>query len=191
LVVKYCVSQPASHPKMKIETPEIFRKNIQTRFSAILEEDETSIDNQKKSINLEKALFNYAIKESDSKKIVKKWENPQFTQIYVDRARTIYMNLKNEEILKQIIDGEITPQQFVFMTHQEMNTEHWRQFLEDKKQRDATKYTNNIQASTDMFMCRKCKSKKCTYYEMQTRSADEPTSIFVQCLDCGKSWREQ
>lgn len=179
---------------MKIETPEIFRKNIQTKFSAILGEnaaDDTDITNHKKSINLEKALFNYAIKEADGRKIVKKWENPQFTQIYVDRARTIYMNLKNEEILKQIIDDEITPQTFVFMTHQEMNTEHWRQFLEDKKQRDATKYTNNIQASTDMFVCKKCKSKKCTYYEMQTRSADEPTSIFVQCIDCGKSWREQ
>ena len=39
------------------------------------------------------------------------------------------------------------------------------------------------------FTCSKCKSKKCTYYEMQTRSADEPATIFITCLDCGKNWR--
>ena len=54
---------------------------------------------------------------------------------------------------------------------------------------DASKYDDNIQASTNMYTCRKCKSTRCTYYEMQTRSADEPATIFVTCLDCGKHWR--
>lgn len=39
------------------------------------------------------------------------------------------------------------------------------------------------------FTCGKCKSKKTTFYEMQTRSADEPMTVFVQCLNCGKRWR--
>lgn len=40
-----------------------------------------------------------------------------------------------------------------------------------------------------MFKCSKCKSDKTTYYEMQTRSADEPMTAFITCLNCGKRWK--
>ena len=47
----------------------------------------------------------------------------------------------------------------------------------------------NIDAATDTFTCRKCKKKKCSYYQMQTRSADEPMTTFVSCLSCGNRWK--
>ena len=141
------------------------------------------------SINIEKGVFNYSLKEASSKKIIKKWDNPRFVQLYLDRLRSIYINLKNEEFLNQIINSEVTPQSLAFMTHQEMNNSRWRKLIEKKMVRDANKYNNDIQASTDMFTCKKCKSKRCTYYELQTRSADEPATIFVTCLDCGKNWK--
>jgi transcription elongation factor S-II len=133
--------------------------------------------------------FSKHVKEANNKKIVKKWENKAFAQIYVDKLRTIYMNLKNPELLQNIRNGEITPQSIAFMTHQELNPQRWKILIEQKIKRDASKFTTNIQASTDMFTCKKCKSKKCTYYELQTRSADEPATIFVTCLDCGKHWK--
>jgi DNA-directed RNA polymerase subunit M/transcription elongation factor TFIIS len=40
-----------------------------------------------------------------------------------------------------------------------------------------------------MFKCRKCKSKKTTYYQMQTRSADEPMTTYVTCTACGLKWK--
>ena len=162
-----------------IATPDIFRENISGKFAAILE-------NESMAINLEKGIFNYAIKESTARKIIKKWENPYFVQIYLDRLRTVYINLKNAELLKQLKDQELLPQTLAFMTHQEMNPTHWKEKIEQKIKRDSNKYNANIQASTDMFTCKKCKSKRCTYYELQTRSADEPATIFVTCLDCGK-----
>jgi len=166
----------------KITNPDTFRKNIISKIQVILE-------NEKDSINLEKGVFNYAIRESGNRKIIKKWENPYFVQIYIDRLRSIYINLKNEDLLKQIKNGEITPQHLAFMSHQEMNPSGWKILIDEKIKRDANKYSNNLQASTDMFTCKKCKSKKCTYYELQTRSADEPATIFVTCLDCGKNWK--
>jgi transcription elongation factor S-II len=72
------------------------------------------------------------------------------------------------------------------MTPQEMDHEHWRGMIERKTTRDASKFNTNVQASTDMFTCRKCKSKRSSYVELQTRSADEPATIFITCLDCGK-----
>jgi len=168
----------------KIDNPEEFRQNIRSKLDSIIK-----IDNHKISINLEKAIYNYTIKEATQRKILKKWDNYLFVQIYIDRLRTIYINLKNTVLLEKLQNGEITPVNLAFMTHQEMNPDQWHNIIDKKIQRDASKYTNNIQASTDMFTCRKCKSKKCTYYELQTRSADEPATIFVTCLDCGKNWK--
>jgi len=166
----------------KIPNPDSFRKNVVSKIKDILE-------NEKDSINLEKGVFNYTIKESSNRKIIKKWENPYFVQLYIDRLRSIYINLKNKDLLQQIKNGEITPQVLAFMSHQEMNPSNWKTLIDEKIKRDANKYSNNLQASTDMFTCKKCKSKKCTYYELQTRSADEPATIFVTCLDCGKNWK--
>jgi transcription elongation factor S-II len=102
----------------------------------------------------------------------------------------VYTNLKNiQGLLAKIQNGDIVPQQLAFMTHQEMNQEQWQTLIDQKMKRDASKYNTNIEASTDMYTCKKCKSKKCTYYELQTRSADEPATIFVTCLNCGKNWR--
>lgn len=39
------------------------------------------------------------------------------------------------------------------------------------------------------YTCRKCKGNKTTHYSMQTRSADEPMTVFVGCLTCGNRWR--
>jgi len=165
-----------------IQTPDVFRENIRKKLKNILECETMSI-------NLEKGIYNYAIKEANSKKIIKKWENPFFAQLYLDRLRSIYINIKNKELLEQIKNGEILPQNVAFMTHQEMNPKQWHSLIEKKIKRDASKFNTNVQASTDMFTCKKCRSKRCTYYELQTRSADEPATIFVTCLDCGKHWK--
>lgn len=162
-------------------TPEVFRNNIRNRL-------QKKLDGEKLATNLEKAIFNYAIKEANHRKIIKKWENPNFKQLYVDRLRSIYLNL-NDSIIEQLKTNELKPQTYAFMTHQEMNPERWKSLIEDKIKRDASKFKTNIEASTDMFICKKCKSKKCTYYELQTRSADEPATIFITCLDCGKHWK--
>ena len=165
-----------------ITNAEQFRNNICGKFTGI-------IGNNITAINLEKGVFNYSLKEATSKKLIKKWENPAFVQVYLDRLRTIYINLKNEDILAMLRSKELLPQTFAAMTHQEMNPNHWKLLIEQKIKRDATKFVTNIKASTDMFTCKKCKSKRCTYYELQTRSADEPATIFVTCLDCGKNWK--
>ena len=160
----------------------MFRTNIRNKLTTIIEDEKTAI-------NLEKGVFNYAIKEASSRKIVKKGENNQFVQLYIDRMRSIYINLKNEALLQQLKTKEIPPQAFAFMTHQEFCPEHWKDYIDRKQKRDTSKYTNNVEASTDMFVCKKCKSRRCTYYELQVRSADEPTNVFITCLDCGKNWK--
>ena len=166
----------------KIANPEQFRSNIRKKLDEILE-------NEKHSTNLEKGVFNYALKEATNRKVVKKWDNHYFAQIYLDRLRSIYFNLKNPEILIQIKNEVIKAHTIAFMTHQEMCPNKWKELIEAKILKDKNKFENNVEASTDTFTCRKCKQNKCTFYSLQTRSSDEAMTTFVQCLTCGNRWK--
>ena len=166
----------------KIDNPEIFRKNICKKLQEILE-------NEKHANNLEKGIFNYSLKEADNRKVVKKWDNQHFIQIYVDRLRSIYLNLQKPKLLELIKTSQIKTHLVAFMSHQEMDREKWEPLIQAKMKRDFHKYETKMEAATDTFKCRKCHSNKCTYYQMQTRSADEPMTTFVSCIDCGNRWK--
>jgi len=170
----------------KIENPDTFRANIRKKLSDFF----ISSDNKNKhATNLEKGIHNWALKEATNRKVVKKWDNPFFVQIYLDHLRSIYNNLKNERLVTLVINGDIKAHEIAFMTHQEMLPEKWEELIKQKSIRDKNKFEQNLEAATDTFTCRKCRSKKCTYYQMQTRSADEPMTIFVTCIDCGCRWK--
>jgi len=149
---------------------------------------EKKIGNKRSSINLEIGIYNYAIREAERRKIVKKWDNTTFVQIYLDHIKSILMNL-NEDVIEQIKNKEIKAQNVAFMTHQELCPKKWAKAIEKKAIRDKIKFENNMEATTDTFTCRKCKSNRCSYYLLQTRSADEPMTCYVSCLDCGKRWK--
>ena len=169
-------------PIRKIENPEQFRINIRQKLGEFFEKESSAV-------NLEKGIHNWSLKEATNKRVVKKWDNPFFVQIYLDHLRSIYNNLKNDRLIKMVNNGEMKSQEIAFMTHQEMYPEKWEQAIKAKSIRDKNKFEQNLEAATDTFKCRKCKSKKCTYYQMQTRSADEPMTIFVTCIDCGNRWK--
>ena len=61
---------------LKIDDVDVFRNNIRSKLNGVLQ-------NEKNSVNLEKGIFNYALKEADQHKVVKKWDNRKFVQIYV------------------------------------------------------------------------------------------------------------
>jgi transcription elongation factor S-II len=165
----------------KITNPEEFRTNIRGKLKDILKTD-------KNATNLEKGIYNAVLKEATNRKVIKKWDNPYFVQLYVDKLRSVYLNL-NPAVLSQLEKGEIKAHMIAFMTHQELDHERWDPLIQAKIKRDKNKFETNIEAATDTFKCRKCHSNKCTYYQMQTRSADEPMTTFVTCIDCGNRWK--
>ena len=72
-----------------------FRSNVKLLFGEILE-------NVSHGDNLEKGIYNFTLQHAEERNIIKKWNNSYFTQIYIDRFRTIYNNLKIIEI-KELI----------------------------------------------------------------------------------------
>ena len=166
----------------KIENSQEFRNNIVIKLNSFLNDEESCK-------NLEKGIYNYALEHATKLNVVKKWDNSYFVRIYLNRTRTVYVNLKNQNMQDMINSKQIKAHTLAFMTHQEMQPDKWNALIQEEKIRDENKYEAKIEASTDDFTCWKCKSKKCTYYQLQTRSADEPMTTFVSCLDCGNRWK--
>ncbi|BFZ55910.1 transcription elongation factor TFIIS [Savitreella phatthalungensis] len=112
---------------------------------------------------------------------------------YKQKMRSLYLNLKgtNRSLREGVRDGVLEADRLVGMSAEEMASSEKRAKDEQLQQMNifnslaATAAT----ASTDMFQCGKCKKRKCTYYQMQTRSADEPMTTFVTCVECGNKWK--
>ena len=51
---------------------------------------------------------------------------------------------------------------------------------EDKEERSA---------DDAVLTCGRCKSSDVVWHELQTRSADEPSTIFCECKKCGNRWK--
>ena len=168
-------------PSIKITDPEKFRKNITDKISE-------KITYSKSATNLERGIYNWTIKEAGVHKIVKKWDNPSFVLLYTNKFKSIMLNLTSD-ILHQIENKEVTSQHVAFMNHQELNPEKWKDAVNRKILRDKNKYEVNIESATNSFVCRKCHKNDTTYYQIQTRSADEPMTTFVLCLNCDKRWK--
>jgi len=171
---------------MQIKNSDQFRANVRTTILLPL------LNNEEFALNLEKGVFNWTLNKASEKKVVKKWDDPYFVELYRSHLRSVYTNLKKNPTLVSLIgleEGKIKPHEIAFMTHQEMMPERWVVLLEKKAKEDANRSEVNVQATTNTFTCRRCRSKQCTYVQIQTRSADEPMTTFVSCIDCGNNWK--
>jgi transcription elongation factor S-II len=82
----------------------------------------------------------------------------------------------------------MTPKEFAETTEVEQNPGRWREIIERTVEKEKALHTSKT-AAIFMF-CSSCKRKtKCDYYQLQTRSADEPMTTFVTCLECDKRWK--
>ncbi|CAO3598657.1 unnamed protein product [Absidia cylindrospora] len=113
---------------------------------------------------------------------------------YKSKIRSLSLNLKNKSnpgLRESTVSGELPISKLCTMSVEDMASEESkardRQLAEEAlfKARGA----GTAQAETDMFVCGKCKKRKCTYFQMQTRSADEPMTTFVTCINCNNRWK--
>jgi DNA-directed RNA polymerase subunit M/transcription elongation factor TFIIS len=168
---------------MRVITNSIdFRNNVINKIN-------TFINNKVKSINIEKSIFNYSVNESKKNNVIRKWENPYFVHIYIDRLRTVWNNLRNNSILKLLKEKIIKPEDVGNLTHQNMLSSKWEPLIKNKEERYENKYNKKLEGNTDNFTCRRCKSNNCNYYQLQTRSADEPMTTYVTCVECENRWK--
>ena len=76
------------------------------------------------------------------------------------------------------------------MEPHQLYPEIWQDIIDDKIRREQILKKELQQTATDQFKCGKCKARKAIYVQVQTRSADEPMTTFVTCLQCGNKWKQ-
>lgn len=126
---------------------------------------------------------------------------------YADKARSLLFNLnKNRTLTMSLLLGSVLSSDLVQYTTEQLANEQMQllrqettQKLIDSKRLDwneanEDKINNMCGISGDLlnaslFTCGRCKSIKTTSTQKQTRSADEPMTVFVLCLNCGKRWK--
>jgi len=146
--------------------------------------------------SLEKSIFESTYQYAKKNYIVRNWKSPQFVEIYKQQFRSVISNIhpmspvKNPRLLHRVIEGEFSLSAIPFMSSYEMYPEKWFELKDRLIQREQKILEGNKSRATDQFKCRRCNKRECTYYELQTRSADEPMTIFITCLNCGKEWRQ-
>jgi DNA-directed RNA polymerase subunit M/transcription elongation factor TFIIS len=165
-----------------VSNPDEFRATIVDAIHTIVKCD-------KKARNIEKSIYNKCLEDATKRVIIKRWDNKMFVLTYIDKFKHVYFTIKNPEIMDKIDKGIIKTSEIAFKTHEQLYPEKWSILAEEKKFRLENKYFPKIEASTDTFECRRCKKNRCTYYQAQTRSADEPMTVFVTCLECGNRWK--
>jgi transcription elongation factor S-II len=141
-------------------------------------------------IDVENAFYEFTLTEAEAKNVFTQWNNPMFVQIYVDKFRSFFLNIRNNPVfLESILENKINIKDAVFMTHQEINPQRWKLLIDKKVAKDKCMYETKQESSTDTFTCGKCHSNRCSYLLIQTRSADEPMTTFVTCLNCDNRWK--
>lgn len=154
------------------------------------------IKNIVKSRYIEKDIYNYCISISKEKNIKRNWENITFKDLYINKIISMIVNLNknsyvgNKDFLDKINSNEIDYKNITKLNMTDIYPENWKDLINKKIKIDKIKYEKDQTAMTSLFKCKKCKSNKCSYYEVQTRSADEPMTQFVSCIECGNRWKE-
>jgi len=89
----------------------------------------------------------------------------------------------NGELNVSLYLGRLVPDELVMMSLAALAPAA----LKDKRakeaawSREAARCDIGLDAgATDIFQCDVCKERRCTYFQMQTRGADEPMTIFVR-----------
>ena len=145
------------------------------------------LGNLKKSQKIEDNLYNIVKFRTEQDGCVVDLENGPFKTNYLYSIENMIINL-NSILIKKIKKCKVKEcAEIAHQSPQELNPEKWKEIMDDVEHKK--KYRERI-ITSDAYKCTRCKQRKCTYYQMQTRSADEPMTIFITCVNCGKKWKE-
>jgi len=114
---------------------------------------------------------------------------------YLQKFRSLFSNLKdelNDGLRNALFTGDLSPEKLIQMSYEELANPKLQKERKELKeiQQEARRGDRHMRDATcTMFTCHKCGQNKTTYFQLQTRSADEPMTTFVTCCNCGAHWK--
>lgn len=164
------------------------RDKVVENFTELLESSELATQ-------LEESILHVVCEQAIKENIDVDWNNRVFWNMYRSRAISFYeygrrsTSSDDGKWLVMLKQREITTREFAEMNAVDLCPSRWKDAVERIIESEKKLYSKNESAAIFMW-CSACKKKtKCDYYQMQTRSADEPMTTFVTCLECDRKWK--
>lgn len=133
------------------------------------------------SMKIESGIFEFTLIYA----VLKNYSLTLFPAIYYDKVNEIKLNLSNSYLgnrtLKNALEKNIDARTLAFLRPQDIHPENWGTLIKKANLREQKK--NNM-ARSDLYSCANCEGKNCRMVELQLRSADEPTTKIITCMDC-------
>lgn len=117
---------------------------------------------------------------------------PYSKSIYMEKFNDVMYNCNNEnnlimqKMIQKINKGKYNSYNIAFLRPDELDPKNWEKILQKKEN---IENTIKNESYYEWKPCIICKNTKYSYRQLQTRSADEPMTIFYICNTCGKTTR--
>ena len=144
---------------------------------------------------IERSVLINTIADADVKFVVKHFDNTLFQVCYTSASRRLIANLDpttyvhNTHLLQKIKQKDLQIEHLATMNVMDYAPSLYTGLHDQMLLREQRQLEGNKAMATDMFKCNRCGKRETTFYELQTRSADEPMTKFITCVNCGKRWR--
>lgn len=161
----------------KYKTDDLFYNKCMKMFSDIFIESIESVD-----VSLAVYISSEIVKGLDDQKLL--------TDQKILKSKIFNLKDNNNPSLREnLYSGILSVEKFISMTPEEMKSDEMKK-MEQKAYQQSLMDSQiaEIQAESTAFKCAKCGQRKCSYRQLQTRSADEPMTTFVTCV-CGHRWK--
>lgn len=158
----------------------------------------------KRAKQVEIGIFNFSIEKFKNDKqnfpniIEKHGKKHLLRTFYNNKTRSIIFNLrKYVSFLKRVQTNRIKARDIPYLHPADVfptcPTAMTQKYLDDRERMFEERRKLEEAESLDsksMYTCRKCKSQATYHKAVQIRSADEPMTIFITCLNCDNRWKE-
>ena len=147
------------------------RENVFNKFTKLFGQD---ISNK-----IEQSIFLFSYEYAENNDMPFLFEN-----IYNSKADELYSILAEHNLemtIKNINNNTINPSNIAQMKPSELNILFNNVIKNDYNILDKKK-------GSTAFECNKCKKRNSSITEKQVRSADEPATQFITCLECGHTF---
>ena len=116
-------------------------------------------------------------------------DNEYLESVYASKINDIHFNLNNQNstnLLSDILNNKIEIKNLPYLQCHILNSQLWEPII---KKKEFIEYKKENMTTSDAYECKRCKVRKCKVFLLQTRSADEPMTVFIQCENCNSTFK--
>lgn len=158
------------------------------------------VPDRPRALKIETQILNWAIKhclchgygvwDEEKRSMVVYWEHPHVRHMYRCKAvNTVQCLKRHPSAQHRLLAKRLTVKTLIFDKPWAVVPEMWEKSFEAAAHRQLRREIVGETSFDGLLECNRCKSRKVTYCILQTRAADEASTVFAYCTNCSKRWK--